>query len=768
MKNKQVLKKLILILVISVSIVFIAACNRKATLAITYENGVYGVITNKEVESITANETEYQLERVTDKKIHFNYESHNLDNEYSNSVKINDYIYPLTATKDDQNVFVKNVIVLSGIIIKDEKIVVVIQAGTNNFNTYDNFWLRNIKLSIDGTDIWSEEYTKDEYEGESFKFGSNELTSPYRTGYSDEMSLTFQIPDEFLTHWGIDLNLKDQKIETVTNGFAQSFDNPSYLEIESNLKSGLISESFHLNIKASKDIDFYVTMDQVVIPSDLYFDQNSWSPGTHKILIFATNECGFSRQIVEEVEFKNYERVIVDQIFDFYETGHNLIAPKGLQNIGVKKTFSNNMTSPFSKVAIQNFIVKVNESNDFVWEGTAPINRTLKLEVYNHKKETFETVSTNKVTESAEVIRLGFNYQNQSDWQKNSELTIRVVSENLNVNVIPDKYIYHITDTQYIVQKGNTGPGIIRDRAVKALNEMRDEVLRGYQNNLIYTMITGDMIQSIHESHEGEWNVFMDEFLSPILSPNHPLGVLTGNHDVGGTSDWYKDGANNFDEHLSYESYETHLGESKFNEYSWYQESFEDNRSHYDLININGEDYIFLYLGWGSDRFGVHVSSKDIAFGKRVLDENPNTKAILLVHEYLNNRGGRTATGNYLFENLVLKCPNILLVFCGHINGSTYRIDFIDDDEDGITDRQVLQSLTNFQEEENTNGASFIRRLALDFTNNQIGFDLYSPYYKDSDIIVNTHPDIVKRDRNFIYDFDFNNLNYGLITYGVK
>ena len=186
-----------------------------------------------------------------------------------------------------------------------------------------------------------------------------------------------------------------------------------------------------------------------------------------------------------------------------------------------------------------------------------------------------------------------------------------------------------------------------------------------------------------------------------------------------------------------------------------------------DLVTINNEEYIFRI--WArSDRFGIHVSSKDVAFGKRILSENPNKKAVLLVHEYLNNRGQRTATGNYLYNNIVLPHQNVLLVFCGHINGSTYKIDFIDDDKDGISDRQVLQSLTNFQDEENTNGASYIRRLALDFTYNQIGFDLYSPYYQDSDIIVSSHPDIVKRDRNFVYDFDFNNLNYGLITYGVK
>lgn len=768
MKNKQVLKKVILLLIISFSIVFTVACNQ-TTISLVYENGAYGIITNKNVEKITVNHQEFKLERVTDKNVYLHYESHNLDNEYNNSVTVNDYGYHLTTRDDEQNVFIKNSMKFSGVIIKDEKIIVKIQSGVNNFNTYDNFWLKNVKLSIAGIDIWSLEYPKEEYEDEPFKFGSGNFASPYRSNYHNELTFTFLVPDELLTHYGIDLLLaSDKTLDVTVNNKNYSFDNPSYLEVNMNLDKGVITESFNLNIEVGKNVDYYVMMDYVVIPNGLYFDKNSWAPGSHDIAVVATNQYGFSQRIGSAVEFADYDRVSVNQNFELYELGHSLEAPKGLGNLGTKKEFSDNTKSPFSKVAIQNFVVEASESNDFVWEGTAPLYRTLRLEVYNHQTQSFDAVSTKKVTEKLETIKLGFNYENQPNWQKNSQLTIRVVSENLDNYLLVDQYIYHISDTQYLVQKGNIDSGVIKDQAVRALNDLRDEVLRGYQTNLIYTMITGDFVQSIHESHDGEWDIFMNEFLNPILGPNHPLGVVTGNHDVGGTGDWYKDGGNNLDEFLSYEFYGRYLGEAKFNGYSWYQESFEDNRSHYDLVTINNEEYIFLYLGWGSDRFGIHVSSKDVAFGKRILSENPNKKAVLLVHEYLNNRGQRTATGNYLYNNIVLPHQNVLLVFCGHINGSTYKIDFIDDDKDGISDRQVLQSLTNFQDEENTNGASYIRRLALDFTYNQIGFDLYSPYYQDSDIIVSSHPDIVKRDRNFVYDFDFNNLNYGLITYGVK
>jgi len=49
MKNKQVLKKVILLLIVSFSIVFTVACNQ-TTISLVYENGAYGIITNKNVE----------------------------------------------------------------------------------------------------------------------------------------------------------------------------------------------------------------------------------------------------------------------------------------------------------------------------------------------------------------------------------------------------------------------------------------------------------------------------------------------------------------------------------------------------------------------------------------------------------------------------------------------------------------------------------------------------------------------------------------------
>ena len=763
MKNKKrLLKRLILTITLLLTVAALAACGTGATVDVVFHNGLYGVVSNKEINNLSINEKKIELYKTTKDRVTLNYESMNLDNNYDNKIIINNFEYQLTSSNDTQNEFINNQLSFLGLIIDKEELVITISSGTNEFNSYDNFTLRNLFLRIGSTEIWPKEYPKHDYQNEPFKFGSSELGSPYRTNYQNEMTFRYEIPAKILNHYGKILEFEDKDLKVEINNKETLLQNPSFVDVTTNLQSGTIDEQLDIKV-ISNELDTYqVLMNDVKVANDLVMKKEVWSPGNHNLKVIATNENGFTKVLEYNVTLPDSTKDLTDISFDLYETGMNEEKPTDLSEIGHLVEFGEEVRSPFSKYAIQNFKVKEENVKTIIWKGSAPINRTITLEVYNHTLKEYEVVSVNRVLEDSQIIKLGFDYEGKPSWIKDGYLNVRVVSTNLVTKLNYDGYLYHLSDTQYIVQKANGNPGVIKDRAVTALNEMRDEVLRAYrESNLIYTMFTGDMIQSI--MHEGEWDTFMTHFMDGIVSEERPLGILSGNHDIGATGDY--GGLDGLDDDLSYDSYYEHLGENYFNEFSWYGGSYLNNRSHFDKIMINGEELIFLYLGWGSSRVGIHVSDQDIAYAKDVLTNNPNHRVVLLVHDYLNNRGSRTATGNVLFEQLVKPYPNICMVLAGHINGTTYRVDHLDDNLDGITDRRVIQSLTNFQEEENTNGASFIRKLGLDFTNNKIGFELYSPYYKDTDIFVTYHPGIVKKDRNFQYDFDFNLLRYGLITY---
>ena len=91
-----------------------------------------------------------------------------------------------------------------------------------------------------------------------------------------------------------------------------------------------------------------------------------------------------------------------------------------------------------------------------------------------------------------------------------------------------------------------------------------------------------------------------------------PYGVLAGNHDVG---------------HLSgdYTNFSKYFGESRYNQNPWYGGSYKDNRGHYDLITVDGIDFIMVYMGWG-------VGDEEIAWMNQVLAQYPERKAILNFH----------------------------------------------------------------------------------------------------------------------------------------
>ena len=125
-------------------------------------------------------------------------------------------------------------------------------------------------------------------------------------------------------------------------------------------------------------------------------------------------------------------------------------------------------------------------------------------------------------------------------------------------------------------------------------------------------------------------------------------------------------------------------------------------------------------------------------------------------------------TGEYIFNELVKKYSNVKFVFSGHINGSSSKIDYLDDNLDGMNERVVLQLLTDYQEEEQLLGATFIRNLLFYKDYNNILLDIYSPAFIDNDIEVFENPNIVKTTSRFEFAFDIVQDGFGIKTVNFR
>ncbi len=773
MFNKKYLYYILIILLVvtvtTFSIVFFSSNNKDKLI---YASGQIGLLTNSE--TININNQDYQTHQTTNEKVYLYYETFNMNEAYDNYILINDThkinIIPSALT---QNSYVENITEILSANITNNKLDVSFNVGKDIREIKDTFWIKNVYLKIKDEIIFPKETQSNQFES-VYKVGSFDLKSDQREDYLENYSFTFEINKKFIKTRGVILETDSEEI--IINNKTH-LDNPIYLKIDINISNNEVIENTKV-IKVETTLNsktLEILLNGVKINNNLKLNSDAWAIGNNELEVIASNEYGFIKKKTINFVLSNKNINYQTLSFKAYDYGINKLDDKTTKGSLINNPI--NFKTNFSEDSHIMFVVEKSDNKALLWEGKSLPNRTVYLELYNFENNTWETKSSMKVIDKDEIITLGYNYEDENEYLNNDEIYVRVVSKNTNKLPLIDKYIYHATDIQYMVMNGIVEATHMANIAKTSLTEMTNHMINLYDEGLLeYIAMTGDFVQRTNGKNDEqlkEWPLMMEYFMNPLLDKGIPLGVVSGNHDIGALNENpnRKDGEigiDLFDEDLIYDYFYDNLGENVFKDNSYYGGSFLNNRSHYDLINIMGHDFLFLYLGWGSSIKGIHVSELDINFAKEVLELYPNHTVVIGVHEYMGNKGLRSQTGNYLFNELVKKYSNIKFVLSGHINGTSGLIDYLDDDNDGYYDRRVLQLLTNFQEEGGINnlGASFIRRIGLDYTNNQMIFDLYSPVMNDYQIFVGANPLYVKKYTYFTYDFDLENNDYGLLTLG--
>src|SRR5690606_7864665 len=98
---------------------------------------------------------------------------------------------------------------------------------------------------------------------------------------------------------------------------------------------------------------------------------------------------------------------------------------------------------------------------------------------------------------------------------------------------------------------------------------------------------TGDIVQT--PTVKEEWTV-ADKNFTRMDNAGIPYGVVAGNHDVDLTTDPF-----------GYNYYWEYFGSDRYEHNHWYGGHMDNNRNHYDLISAGGEDFIMVYLGYGTE-----------------------------------------------------------------------------------------------------------------------------------------------------------------------
>ncbi|MBO5232176.1 MAG: metallophosphoesterase [Clostridia bacterium] len=205
--------------------------------------------------------------------------------------------------------------------------------------------------------------------------------------------------------------------------------------------------------------------------------------------------------------------------------------------------------------------------------------------------------------------------------------------------------------------------------------------------NIQYVMGLGDL--SEHANPTAEWPVVTEQHYR-LEQAGLNQSIVRGNHD------W---------------RFDTYITKDKFG--SKLTGSYDDTmKNTYRLITIGGIKYMMLTLN-------LFPTNDEIAWAERVITENPDYNVILTTHAYFDHDMSLTQdddidwvddinianSGQDIYDKLVSKYSNIVLVMCGHRyppdDGPNYHITTR---EDGS---KVMEMMINPQRMESNGGRSY-------------------------------------------------------------
>ena len=187
-----------------------------------------------------------------------------------------------------------------------------------------------------------------------------------------------------------------------------------------------------------------------------------------------------------------------------------------------------------------------------------------------------------------------------------------------------------------------------------------------YQDEKIeFTLHLGDVVDLPREN--GEWVAAREALQILEANAETPYSVLAGNHDVLNSGQW------DDQRDLAAEPFLQHFPASlQAANFTTFQGTDSTGFNSYHLFEAGGREFLVLALDW-------LPSEQTVAWVQGVLDQHPDTPAILTTHQLLGiGSDGETAVftplGEQLWEDLIRTNDQIFLTVSGHNHGEATLI----------------------------------------------------------------------------------------------
>lgn len=363
------------------------------------------------------------------------------------------------------------------------------------------------------------------------------------------------------------------------------------------------------------------------------------------------------------------------------------------------------------------------------WQGKSLEGRKVSLYAWSPSKLAWSALKT--VIAGSEDFELKASVL-AGDYANNGKIQVMVqdeiaVTQDQAAGSDYDFSFVWMSDTQYYAK---SYPHIYQ-KIVKWIADHKED------NKIKYVIHTGDIVDNADQEYQ--W-VEADKDMKVLEAAGIPYGVLAGNHDVG-----HQDN--------DYSYYWKWFGEDRFKNEPTYGESYDNNRGHYDLVSSNGNDFIVIYMGWG-------YGDNEIDWIDSVLKKYPNRKAILNFHEFMLVSNNRAPMAEKVFERVIKPNKNVIAALSGHYHDAELKVDPIDDNGDGVADRNVYQMLADYQGAPE-GGLGYIRLMQFDMANGKINMKTYSPHLDDYNYY---EPDVDPGKDEFSLDLNLDAVNKVVAT----
>ncbi|MBN2525355.1 MAG: DNRLRE domain-containing protein [Deltaproteobacteria bacterium] len=265
-----------------------------------------------------------------------------------------------------------------------------------------------------------------------------------------------------------------------------------------------------------------------------------------------------------------------------------------------------------------------------------------------------------------------------------------------------------LSDTQYYTMDSEWDKGVFPGQTQWIVDNR--EAL-----NIQMVLSAGDITED--GSIEEHW-ARADTALTTLIDANIPYMPTPGDHDH---VDQWEDG--------SLSLFTSTFPESRFSDDPWWGGAYDySNSSHYVLLTIGLDDYIFIGLDFCPD-------DDEIEWANELLNEYSDRKAIFITHGLMDDTGDFYATSDcgrhdsesfFIWDELVSRHDNLNLALAGHMHRSDGEYQRTDDNVNGVP---VHLATSDYQGRTPDGGNGLLRIMKFFPASNEIRVQTYSTYY---------------------------------------